>query len=440
MFHRYIKTSFWFCLLSCLISWCLCRMCFLGFHVNPALQNNQALLIGMVVALTVILWLVSYSNRTKLFGTIALVAAAVIALLAIYGSGNIAVAVKDSEENPYSYFVICFVVIIGVWLLAATKRGLIVLLILGIFVSALIAFLYMNNSLVWLGGFLAGCIVLYALRYYYGSVINSQTVKTSFLSTFVVALILAAVILAGGSAVYVGVVKTIEPPAHELKLYDKEKLMTAVNKLGVSKTVTVLDPNLTSNQTDDDNEEQNQQDDTKGDEQNDDDAQDGNQGNGIDNWNELENQKEMNVISYDLPEDKIWPIILAIIIAAAVVIILRILSRRWWLASVMKRSKEERIIKMYHFWLKKYRQLKLGKNKEETPYEFALRQQEHLASFATERADMMKLTDIFVETNYGLRMVSEEEWQTYLEFHKKFYRMIFKYLGPLRFVFKFFIL
>lgn len=410
-------------------------MCFLGFYVNPARQNNEALLIGIVVVLTVVLWLISYSNRTKLFGTIALVAAVVIAFLAVYASGNIALAVTDSEENPYSFFVICFVVIIGVWLLAATKRGLIVLLILGIFVSALVALLYKNNSLLWLGGFLIGCMVLFALRYYYGSVLNSQTVKTSFLSTFVVALVLAVIVMAAGSAVYAGVIKSIAPPAHELKLYDKEKAMTAVGWLGISSTVTVMDPNLTSEQAD--SEQKNQPDDNDG---NKNEAQAENPSDGIDEWDALENQNKANVISYELPEVKTLPKIIALIIAAAAVIALRILSRKWWLAAVMKKPKEERIAKMYHFWLKKYRQISLGKNKEETPYEYALRQKDHLASFSTGRADVMKLTEVFVETNYGTRAVSEEEWQMYLEFHKKFYRMIFKYLGPLRYIVKFFIL
>lgn len=434
VFRRYIKNSFWFCLLSCLISWSLCHMCFLGFYVNPVQQNNEGLLISVVAALTVALWLISYSNRTKLFGIIALVAAAVIAVAAVYASGNIALAVKDSEENPYMYFVICFVVIIGVWLLAATKRGMIVLLVLGIFVSALVAFLYKNNSILWLGGFLIGCIVLYALRYYYGSVLSSQTVKTSFLSAFVVAVIWAVVVMAAGSAVYAGVIKSIDPPARELKLYDKEKVMTAVGWMGLSSTVTVMDPSLTSDEAEKD--QQDQPDDNDGDK---DKAQEQTQNTGIDEWDELKNDDDANIVTYDLEEEKL-PVIIILIVVIAAVIALRILSRRWWLAAVMKKPKEERIAKLYHFWLKKYRQIKLGKNKEETPYEYALREKEHLASFATERADMMKLTEVFVETNYGTREASEEEWQMYLEFQKKFYRMIFKYLGPFRYIVRFFVL
>lgn len=445
MFPRYLKHTFWFCCLSFVISWCLCHMCFLGFYVKPSLQGNEGLIAGIVAGLTAALWLFSYSNRTKLAGIIVLAAAAAVALAAVYASGSIALAVQDTEENPYSFFVIAAVVIIGVWLLASTKRGLIVLLVLGIFISALVAFLYKNNSLVWMGGFLAGCIVYYALRYYYGSVLSSQTVKTSFFSLFVVALVMAAVAGAAGGAVYSGVVKAANPPSRDLKLYDKEKSMSLMGFLGLVQTVTLLDPSLTTDGADDQQEESTGEGIESSDKEQDnsENEEDLDASGGVDAWDPLKNNdNETSAISYDLPELILedFPLIPLIIILAAAAVTLKLLSRRWWLSGVMKKPKEERISKMYHLWLKKYRQIKLGKNIEETPFEYALRQKDHLADFATGNTDMMKLTEVFVETSYGARAATEEEWEMYLGFYKKFYRRVFKYLGPLRFIIKFFIL
>lgn len=201
------------------MSWCLSQMCFLGFYIPIRQQNNMVLLTALVVIVTGILWAASYNKRTTLIGVIGFIAAAVIAFIWLRVSGNMLLAFSDTEEaaNPYLYYMICFAVIIGIWLLASTRRGTFVCLILGICVAGLIHFLYHNNQTLWLILFLVACMVNLAVKNYQNNILKFKNQKISFSGTVLVSLCCVLLVLAVGCGAFYGIVRPAQPPVQKIK-------------------------------------------------------------------------------------------------------------------------------------------------------------------------------------------------------------------------------
>jgi hypothetical protein len=417
-------------------------MCFLGFYIMPSQQNDVQMLTAIVVLLTAALWFVSFGKKTMIGGIIGFVAAVVAAFLYLRSKGELLRAFTDSKDstNPYLYFIICFVVAVGVWLLAASRRGTFVLLVLGIVVEAVIHFLYHDNQILWLLLFLCGCVINLALQNYRINVMRTDGVKLNFAATAAVACICAIVVALAGGAVFYGVVRPLNPPTKKLYLLEKDMTDTIVDRMGLAKPLKVLDPDLITDETQEDAQAQGSADNTsKKNDSGSETEESAPQDNAITKLADDAEDEALDPVRYPLPQKHWWIplIVVAAIIVAAIV--LKLLSRRWWLSSVQKKPRQEQISKMYHLYLRKFRWIKEGKNREETPYEYAARSQEKLASLAIPETDFAGLTDIFVRSGYGREEISDEEYEKYLAFYKNLPGKLRQYLG-LRYFIKFFIL
>lgn len=444
MFRRYLKNSVWSFLVCCVMSWSLAQMCFLGFYVEAEQQYNAPLLFAIVVVLNVILWLVSFGKRTMAGGVAGFLAAIVLALVYLRVSGNMLTAFTDTadETNPYIYYMICFVVIVGVWLLAATWRGTLVLMAAGALVSALIQYLYHNNQVLWLLLFLAACMVGLALKNYQKQVLHHGNQRISFGRTALVALVCVAVALVIGCGAFYGIVSPLNPPARKIELFTHDMSQTVLDRVGLASEAKVLDPNLTSDETAEvagaGGSSSQTPDSSEGGTSGDDIEEDAEQDNARNSYDPVE-EPEVDTIRYDLPHQTLWNTILALAILIAAAIVLKVLSHRFWLKRIQQKPLKEQISAMYHLFLRKFRQIKEGKNIEETPCEYASRAGVNLASFVTPQADFHEITDIFVRSGYGTDEVSAEDYRKYVDYYRNIFRCLRRYLG-LRWIIKFFIL
>lgn len=447
MYLRYIKNSVWRFLLCCVMSWSLAQMCFLGFYIRPEQQYNVPLLIAIVVILNAALWLVSFGKKTMLGGLIGFIAAILIAFLYLRISGNLTLAFSDKEDdpNPYLYYMICFAVVVGIWLLAATRRGTFVCMILGIFIAALIQFLYHNNQTLWLALFLVCCMVNLALKNYQNNVLKYRNQKISFLSVTLVSLVCVLVVLAVGCGAFYGIVKPLDPPVQKVQLFEREMAQNVVDKVGLAKEVKILDPSLTTDQTDEtlpDSSSRQSDTNKEGDADNagQQEDKDAAADESMTRFNRTAIEDALNVISYPHLEIKTRRILLiCVIVLAVAAIVLKVLSHRIWLMAVQKKPKKEQIAAMYHLFLRKFKQIKEGKNREETPYEYAEREEINLSSFITQQTDFMEVTDIFVRSEYGADEVSEEDYGKVIDFYRHLFRLLRQYMG-FRWILKFFVL
>ncbi|MCC8028555.1 MAG: hypothetical protein LIO75_01925 [Lachnospiraceae bacterium] len=422
-------------------------MCFLGFYVNEEQQYNMPLLLAIVIILNVILWLVSFGKRTMAGGVIGFVAAIVIAFVYLSVSGNMLTAFTDTEDspNPYLYYMICFAVIVGVWLLASTRRGTLVLMPLGALVAALIQYLYHNNHFLWLALFLIACMVNLALKNYQNQVLRFGNRNSSFGRTALVALVCVLAAFLIGTGAFYGIVSPLNPPAKKLELFTRDMTRTPLDRMGLASEVKVLDPDQKSDVT----EEVPGVSGTESSEASGNDDDGGIVGDEIDEDSEMDNaanlfsedseDDQLDAISYNRLRSVLWTTILLIAILAAAAIILKVLSHRMWLKRIQDKSQKEQISAMYHLFLRKFAQIKEGKYREETPYEYAERTELNLASFVTQEADFNEITDIFVRSEYGTDGITGEEYEAFKEYYRNMFRCLRQYLG-LRWIVKFFVL
>ncbi len=444
MFPRYLKNSVWSFLLCCVMSWSLAQMCFLGFYVEAEQQYNAPLLFAIVIVLNVILWLVSFGKKTMAGGVIGFLAAIVIVLAYLRVSGNMLTAFTDTadEANPYIYYMICFVVIVGVWLLAATWRGTLILMAAGALVSALIQYLYHNNQVLWLLLFLAACMVELALKNYQKQVLHHGNQKISFGRTALVALVCVVVAVVIGCGAFYGIVSPLNPPARKIELFTHDMSRTILDRVGLASEVKVLDPSLTSDETTEvagtGGAGSQTPDSSEGGTSGDDIEEDAEEDNARNSYDPVE-EAEVDAIRYDRLHQTLWNTILIIAILIAAAIVLKVLSHRLWLKRIQQKPQKEQISAMYHLFLRKFRQIKEGKNIEETPYEYAARAEVNLASFVTPQADFHEITDIFVHSGYGTDGVSAEDYGKYVDYYRNIFRCLRQYLG-LRWIIKFFLL
>ena len=133
----------------------------------------------------------------------------------------------------------------------------------------------------------------------------------------------------------------------------------------------------------------------------------------------------------------IVPLILLLLLAA---VLAKLYLRRRWLNKVMAQPRKQQISSFYHFYLKKFRRLKIRKAPQETPFEFGERAAAYLQAFQTENITFSTLTDLFVKTRYGDDEAEEGEYQSYLKFHRMFYKNCRKHLGNFKYILKFFTL
>lgn len=449
MYLRYVKHSVWHFIFSCVIAFALSRMAFLGFYVPEEQMSRTAQQILLIAVLTVILLLLSYSRKTAMIGILVFVAAGAVAYGYLAVTGAVAIAFSDNKEsvNPYLYYMLLVAFAIGVWLLTMTKRGTVAVFVAGIFLSGLIQFLYHDNEPLYLILFLAAAVINYMLLNYQQSILKSKTKKISFVSLVGAGLVSAIIVLVLGCGIFYGVEQTIDLPRKELKLVNVEKSPTLLDRVGVSTTLKIPESQLAgwikSQQEAEVNQTEGESGSSQSSQQDTNPGQDETGGEIEDAVTEYEQDamdEELNVISYPLPEVKPFQIWILLGILVAVSIVLKILSHRIWLMQVLKKTPNQQISNMYHLYLRKFKQIKMKKNQEETPLEYEERMRDKLKAFHSKdgTVDMECLTKIFVETSYGGRAAGQKDCEQYVSFYKNLFPRLRSYLGPIRFIWYFY--
>ena len=421
------------------MSWSLTQMTFRGFYINEVQLGKPVLLIAVIAALTLIMWLTSYNLRTRIIGIAALVLIAAGGVIYVLITGNMELATTDDYNNPFQFYLIIFIVSVAVWLLSLTRRGTVFLFIAGVLEAAVIQFLYHNNTWLWLAAFLICCAVMFILRGYYSSILSSSTHKTSFFITFIVAIVCISILIGAAAGIYAGVVKTINPSAQTLILYDREKLMELADRTGLTQVVAILDPMIKGEKTVGSSSEGTARDpDGDGTQDQSEPPEEG--GGQKDDFDLLARDPDINPISYDLKEKHIWPYFAAIAALVVILIAAKLIHRKLSFERLKKLPRREQMQQIYNFALKKFRQLKQGKLSYETPYEFAERQHDQLAVFTADGAALNSVTDAFVRSNYGDEDIPDADYSRCLNWRRKLYRNLFKYLGVFRYALRFFTL
>lgn len=441
-FMRYVKTAVWDYLL-CVVMCCGVNVTILsGFYIPESLQYNYPLLAATALLMCAFLFAGAYSKKSIWIAAGAFVLLAAILLIAARRASGGENVFRDQESNPYLYFIVSVIAIVIVFLLSRTRTGTAVLFAAGSFALAMIQFLYTSDHWIALLLFVLACGAMFLYRNYYKSVLESQTVKTAFGRMLILSIALCLLVTLVGTGVFYGIVKTFDPQARELKLITKYMALETLQKIGIADLNVLPDYDKTTQRTSEEERKAKEEKESKEKKAEGNDTQKEVRNKDPKTPNQLDTSEEaaFQVVSY-LKKSHLWvlfPILPLLVAAGAVFAKLRL--RKQWLKKLEPESNRVKVTRMYPYYMRKLRRMKIIKAPEDTLFQFVEKAAGPLQHFEAEGADFKRLTEIFVRASYGREEISDPEFNRYLSFHQVFYKNCRQYLGRLKYILKFFYL
>jgi hypothetical protein len=367
-----------------------------GFYIPDKVADSGLIAVLAVSPILAVCFLAGFNRVTRAaVPAIMLVAVAVAIFLMREG----AIIISDTENSDtaiYIYAVAAIVISVVVYLLSRTRIGIGVLFVCGATLGAVIDFMQYDVKIWCCVLFPLAAIIMFALRQYRISALNSSTVAPNFKAFFVsaAALVLAATVLAGSAFSFI--IKPLDMPTMDISLLTKYLSYETLKKLGIADSYPIPDDMLKAREPDsgtiDSSEEELPQDERENEEQEKTDTElDDNAGGGNGDT------EKVSSVSYGV---KPTPYIIAgvaifALILAAIPITKRTVRKRFF-ANVKNMTSQERTIALYRFYLTRFKKLGYGKLPSQTELEYADRIAEPIGSFTGKGITIKELTDAYI--------------------------------------------
>ena len=402
-----------------------------GFVLTDAFSGNVAAILALSAVLTFVLLLLSRNRKATMAGIAAAVVLAFLGLLYINRSHPF------TDETANSTFIFALIQIVTgllVWLLTRSRPGTVALFLIGTILCAGAHFLQFPIPVWCLYLFLPAASASFLCRVYTVSRQTADIVSVkgkAYLGQTAVVTVIAA-LLAG--AVFFGVVRPLEPPTRELKLITVLRSMESLERLGVSSTQIVLDPELESVEEPEDEE--------KGNEENQEESDSPQGENEIPQQSLTETirenftsnvQQAWSAVRYDRHNFQWLWLLLLIPAAIAAAYLWRFERRKRWRKRVQALSRESAVVNYYRYFLKRLGRLGLKRPAQATLREYAAMNQVQLQPFEGEDCRFADLTATYESVLYGRHRVTDREYAQYESFFDGFYPGLKKELGPVRY-------
>ena len=428
---QYLKNSIAdFVLCTCMTFALVPAVCS-GFVLTDALSRSVTAVLLLSAVLTFVLVLLSRNRKATWAG----VAAAFV--LAVMGLIYVNVYRPFTDETANSTFIFALIQVITailVWLLTRSRAGTAALFLIGTILCAGAYFLQFPIPVWCLFLFLLAVSASFLWRVYTVSVQKADIVSGSRKSYFRQTSIVAVVVLLLASGFFLGIVRPLNPPTQELKLITVLKSMQQLDRLGVSSTQIVLDPNLSSTEEPEDEE--------KGNEENEEES-DSPQGESEIPQQSLTETIRDNITSnvqqawaavrYDSYDFQWLWLLLLIPVAIAAAYLWRFERRKRWRKRVQALPRESAVVNYYRYFLKRLGNLGLKRSPNTTLREYAALNAVQLQPFEGEDHRFADLTATYESVLYGRHRVTDWEYAAYEAFFDGFYQGLKRELGPVRY-------
>lgn len=435
---QYWRYRCWDWILCVLVSAGLSRNVLSGFELEESVIRIPVLFLSAGVVLLFCL-LAAVSRKTAAAGITAALAGVTALIVYCRKTG---ILIHDRENSVQIFYIVIIVVSLAVFLLCRTAAGTAVLFLAGNMVQAGAAFLQFPCSLRAYVLFLAGMGMMMFYRVYVNAVLHAHTGKIRFAGFMIqnVSVCLASMLLASG--IFVGIIRPLDPPVHDLKLIQKLMSFEVLEKIGVSSVLEQVDKDKLSDDTPEDRLATDQlKDEEDAEAESEKSGAFMGNGRGILAGNFLDSAadrvEEAKAIAYHAIN--YWYLyLLAAVILVFLAVLLKRLQRKKWLDQINGLTKEEAVLNLYAFFL--YGLSKAGCIRESglTLNEFRTVKTEKLNRFSQEPADFEQLTNIYQKVYYGRQKITEEEYRKFQIYYSGFHKNICREAGKLRYLILYF--
>ncbi len=433
--REYYKDQIWDIGCCWLLSAGLTLNVFAGYDSPDPKIASIPLIFLVCAVMTVLLFAAGINKQTTIAGIgigVATVLASVIYVRVtgvLAGDGHI-------DDSPALFWLVTIGTSAACYLLSRWRIGTVVLLVIGVILTAAFCFLDYPVHLLGFLLFIAGTIVIFLYRVYSLSLLKAYTGKVRFhrFGAQSAALALAVMILAGG--IYQGIIVPLDPPTQELKLITVLQSFDLMEKLGVSKkTELPWDENQTQQENDEEetSNEQTQEDDTSPQKEMDEDLK-----GDIDR--EVDKTDAMG-IRYDQSHKALY-VFLFLMLAALLAspFVLKRLYRKRWEEKVKAAGPTEGSLMIFDYLMRKLRYAGFTKPDSVTLSAYMEGQKDALQPYATARAGIPDLAKDYQRVIYGYRALDEQTFSNFWSVYEAFRGNLKKKIGLFRYALRFFTL
>lgn len=230
--ERYLKGGVWEMLLCIAAASALSYTVCSAFYASLPLQEQPLLIVAGCAVACVALFLAAYNVRTAVFGGIgiAVALAAVFAVLAVQAPG---MPLEDVEGNLALAFAMVMLPAVAAFLFSRRKATTVVFIVGGIYLCAIIEYLYWRGLVVALAVFLVAGVALLVYKSYQVTLKRTDAGWVKFSPIAVVALAVALIALALGWLVWTYAIEPLDPPREQVKLIVEYRKAPEIEESGV---------------------------------------------------------------------------------------------------------------------------------------------------------------------------------------------------------------
>ena len=419
-----------------------------GFESAPALTSNYPLIAGYSALLMLPMEFGAYSKRTLAPGIVLTVLFAVVVIglgvaqtpadVPLFADGW----VNDVAQNYVIFYCVLVIVVIVVFLLSRSKAGLVVLLLASILCCSFVQFLFREwssqaNGLGTSVAALLGVCALFVYQGYKAGIMGAQRAKkTRFIGAALFSVVVALLCVGAGAGLYYGIVRPVSPSTLQIKPFQEIYAQPTIEYMGVS-GYTFIESDKDTNNQNDIQQNTNQNKEQK-------DNQNGTVGEAYaaitkaldsldpENW-----EASFDPVAFQKAAFTALWTVLGCAAVMALLVTLRRRYRKTRLQKIASMGKAQQIARLYEYFLKRLKILKVERAVSLTPLEFALGSRRVLQNFDdTEHdVDFVRVTDIYQRACFGAEPVSEDEYDEVIGYYWAFFKNAYAYSGKFRWVF-----
>ncbi len=429
MWMRYIRRCAPEWLLCAGAAAALCGNVLEGFVLPEAMYTAWLPLVLLSLALTAVLYAVSYSRRTLALGIPTLVVLAAVTVFVCYRLGIPLIETAEAEDNAGLWYLVVCLTVVVVFCLSRTTGGSAVLCLLGALANGWICLSLYPFYLPCLVIFLVLSVAMLSLCRYRQGMLRHSTRQSGWMAMIGISLAAAAASVLVAAVLWFGVLSGMELPTQDVNLITRIVSLEVLEKIGVSKTEILLDEKEFSDNMDPEFEEVTDEMEEETTEELEDEAEEVDGGNQQDADTPVP-QGMGQAMTYGLFGLLTGSTVLTVATGLLLFLllvggILRFLLRHWlWLRRLQKRHPDpaQQVEQIYHRLHRRLPLLGMPGAGTDTPLEYARRIQRHTAVLDEEGASWLALSQCFSRLCYGGIAPEPEELEAFVAYYRSFYR------------------
>ena len=431
MVKRYLLHTLpeWFLSIVLLVSldWNLVQ----SFDLPQTLCTDLVRMILVNIPVVTLLFTIFYSKRTLKIGIPLSIAVGVTAILVSVQSGISLLESDNADANTGLYYLVLILTAVFVCFLIRQPVGAAFLGVFGALSNAWFAVLKYPFSDLALLVFILSVSMLFLLAQYNRTMRSVSSVQNSFRPMLAVITAVAVLTLAGGTGLYYAVVRPLNPPTQKIQIIERVLSLEVLDQIGISSEQVLVDENLKSNDTGEDEHAAEDGDREQQEESSESERPQADQYGSS-------SQSETLRPAFELLKEHHYLLILLIILVFLLIssVLARFLLRhRIWLKKIQKLEREEQVDRIYHHLRERLKVLSVSLPGGDTPNRYAYRIRRQTRILDSSGVTWRQLSRTFSRLCYGQKPVSDREYQSFIQYYETFWKGARKMCG-VRFLWK----